>query len=332
MRRITILAFFSLIFFTAHSQDTKEMHETAKTFMRQSDYANAVLVLNRAMQYAPHDLSLFKDLALCYYMQNDNAKALAVIKPILENDGADDQCYQIAGNIYKGLDMYKDCEKLYKKGIKRFPSSGSLYNELGELLWYQKNYNAIKYWEEGIEKDPAYSKNYFNASRYYFLTTDKVWSIVYGEIFVNMEPLSTKTAEIKDILLEGYKKLFSETNISTSSKEKSSFVKRFLECMNKQSSLATNGINIESLVMIRTRFILDWANEFKEKMPFKLFEYQQQLLQEGTFEAYNQWLFGAAQNLVNFQHWTQLHNQEYNEFIKSQQARLFKMPPGQYYR
>ena len=299
--------------------------------MRQADYANAVLVLNRARQADPNNAAISKDLALCYYMQKDNAKALEVIKPLLDGDQSDDQCFQIAGNIYRDLSMQKECEKLYKKGIKKFPESGALYNEMGELLWEQQEFNAITYWEKGIEKDPAYSKNYFNASRYYFLTTDKIWSILYGEIFANMEPLSPKTPEIKDILLDSYKKLFADATIAPSPKEKKTFVKNFLQTMNKQTGVAAGGINIESLTRIRARFILDWSNEFKTKFPFRLFEYQQQLLQEGMFEAYNQWLFGAAQNLVNFQSWTQLHALEYNSFINFQKSRLFKMPAGQYY-
>ena len=59
----------------------------------------------------------------------------------------------------------------------------------------------------------AYSKNYYNACKYYYFTTDKVWSILYGEIFVNMEPLSTHSPEIKNILLESYKKLFADADL-----------------------------------------------------------------------------------------------------------------------
>ena len=91
-------------------------------------------------------------------MQRDNAKALEVIKPLLDRDDADDQCFQIAGNIYKQLEQPKECDKLYRKGIKKFPDSGALYNELGELLWAQKDFTAIKQWEKGIEVDPVFQR------------------------------------------------------------------------------------------------------------------------------------------------------------------------------
>jgi len=299
--------------------------------MKQGDFPNAVMVLNRAMQADPQNIAIAKDLALSYYFQKNNSKALETIKPLLERDDTDDQCFQIAGSIYKELNMLKDCEKVYKKGIKKFPASGPLYNELGELMSVQKNYDAIKQWEKGIEHDPSYSRNYYNAAKFYFLTIDKVWSIIYGEIFINMEPTGNKTPEVKQMLLESYKKLFSDADLEQNNKDKNLFVKAFLQSMNKQSSLASSGLNPETLSMIRTRFILDWSNGNHTKFPYQLFNYQRQLLQEGMFDAYNQWVFGPAQDLNAFQNWTTAHNTEYSAFSNFQKGRVFKMREGQYY-
>jgi tetratricopeptide (TPR) repeat protein len=315
----------------AQTQTVQQLQETARSFMRQGDYANAILVLNRGLQQEPDNIPMAKDLAMSYYYQKDNNKALEVIKPLLDNDKSDDQVFQIAGNIYKQLALVKDCEKMYKKGIKKFPDSGPLYNELGELQWAQQDYEAIKNWEKGIEVDPSYSKNYYNAARYYFLTNDKVWSILYGETFINMEPMSSKAPEVKQLLLDSYKKLFSVTDLLLDNKDKNTFTKAFLTEMNKQSGLLGFGVNTESLTMVRTRFILDWFNTQQGKMPFKLFEYQQQLLKDGMFDAYNQWLFGSIQNLSGYQNWINTHTQENTAFTDFQKGRIFKVPAGQYY-
>ncbi|MEI2748866.1 MAG: tetratricopeptide repeat protein [Ferruginibacter sp.] len=331
MKKFIFFWLFSLSMITCFAQDPAQMHETAKAFMRQGDYANAVLVLTRARQADPTDIPIAKDLALCYYFQKEFQQSLSILKPLVEKN-VDDQVYQLAGNAHKALEQYKDCEKLYRKGIKKFPGSGALYNELGELLWGRKDYTAIKIWERGIQMDPSYSRNYYNAARYYFLTTDKVWSLLYGEIFVNMEPQSLQSPEMKDMLLAGYKKLFSENSIaSLAANEKNQFAKAFLESMSRQNELAADGIGLESLMMIRTRFILHWSHEFKSKFPFRLFELQQQLLQEGMAEAYHRWLFGSSLNLVNYQQWIQAHPQEYQVFMNFQKTRLFKIPSGQYY-
>jgi len=327
-----IFSFIMLsVAFSATAQDAAQLHETARTFMRQADYANAILVLNRAIQLDSKNIEIAKDLGLNYYFAKDFSKALEIYKPLLERPDADDQCFQIAGDIYLALGDFKECEKVYRRGIKQFQKSGALYNELGELLWAQKDYSAIKQWEKGIETDPGFSKNYYNACKYYYFTTDKTWSILYGEIFLNIEPSSTTSPEVKNILLEGYKKLFADADLVKNYTEKNSFIQAFLQTMNKQSTLASNGINTESLTMIRTRFILNWFNDFGTKYPFKLFELQQQLLQEGMFEAYNQWIFTAAQNLPAYQNWITTNAAEYNELSRFQRGRIFKIPAGQYY-
>jgi len=321
-----------LVCSSAFSQTATELQATARSFMQQADYNNAVLVLNRAGQMEPQNIEIKKDLSLAYYMQRDNAKALEVIKPLLERDDADDQCFQIAANIYKQLEQPKESDKLYRRAIKKFPASGPLYNDLGELLWEQNDYTAIKQWERGIETDPSYSKNYYNASKYYFFTTDKIWSIIYGEIFINMEPFSSRTPEIKTILLESYKKLFasSETALAVGT-EKNQFVAAYIKTIWKQNAVATAGINTETLTMIRARFILDWYQEYADKLPFKLFEFHRQLLREGMFDAYNHWIFEPVQNLPAYQNWIVLHATEYNEFTRFQKGRIFKIPAGQYY-
>lgn len=305
--------------FCATAQDAAQLHETARAFMRQGDYANAVLVLNRATLMDPKNIEIAKDLGLNYYFSKDYSRALAICKPLLERDEADDQLFQIVGDIYLAMDQPKECEKLYKKGLKKFPSSGPLYNELGELLWSQKDFSAIKQWEKGIETDPGFSRNYFNAARYYYFSTDKIWSLLYGEIFLNIEPMGGDAQEMKNILLESYKKLFRDADLEKNNLDKNSFVLAFLHIMNKQSVVAAAGLNAESLTMIRTRFILDWYNEYGNKFPYRLFDQQRQLLQEGMFDAYNQWIFSAAQDLPGYQNWTNTHPTEYNDLLLFQE-------------
>ena len=312
--------------------DAAKLHETAKAFMRQGDYANAILVLNRAVQQQPGDIGLLKDLSFSHYFQKDYQRALEIVKPLLDRDDVDDQTFQIAGNIYKALGMLKECEKMYKKGIRKFPGSGALYNEYGELLIAQRNPQAIEIWEKGIEADPSYSRNYYHAALYHDQTGDLSWSLLYGEMFVNMEPLGRNTPEIKEMLFASYKKLFANSNVESSAKSQSGFTRAFLQTMNKQSTVASYGINTETLTMIRTRFILDWNTGHASKYPFKLFEYHRQLLREGLFDAYNQWLFGSSESLTRFQAWTVNHKDEYAAFLSFQKGRIFKVPERQSYR
>jgi tetratricopeptide (TPR) repeat protein len=314
------------------AQTTAELQATAKTFMRQGDYGNAVLILNRCLAKEPSNTSIGKDLALSYFYVQNNEKALEIIKPVLDSKDADDQCFLITGNIYKQLEKPKESEKIFKKGIKMFPESGSLYNELGEVqIAANNNKDAIKNWEKGIELDPSYSKNYYNASRFYFASNNNVWCVLYGEIFVNMEPNNPKTIQLKKVIIESYKRLFTDINIAKNNKSNKTFAKLYVEALEKQGIQSNQGINVETLSMIRSRFVIDWFAG-GNKPAFKLFEYQQLLLKEGLFEPYNQWLFAAADNEAAYQNWIKTHNTESVAFSKFQKSRIFKIPSGQYYQ
>jgi tetratricopeptide (TPR) repeat protein len=327
-----VAAFCSSVF--AQNEDVKTLQATARSFMQQGDFNNAVIVLTRALQQDKNNLELQKDLLSSYYYKRDYDKALEGVKSIMDRNDADVVCYQLAGNVYKALEQVKDCERAYKSGLKKFPKSGALYSEYGELLWARKDFSAIDLWEKGIKEDPSFSGNYYNAALFYYYTKDKVWSLVYGEVFVNMESLTERAASMKQLLLDGYKqKLFADPDLLKDlDKNKNGFSKAFLECMNKQTGLANHGITTETLTMIRTRFILEWFGKYGDTYPFKLFDYQRQLIQEGMFNAYNQWLFGSVENLAAYDSWNKLHNEEYGNFTAFQKSRIFKMPQGQYYQ
>lgn len=306
-------------------------HETAYSFMKTGDHDNAILVLNKALQTDPEDEQLLQDITLAYYYKKDFASARNYAKKLMDRDETDVASYQIAGTVLRALEEVKEADKLYKKALKKYPASGVLYSEYGELLWSRNDENAIAEWERGIQADPSYPGNYYHASTYYFFTKDKVWSLIYGEIFVNMEYLTERAREIKEQLLKAYKeKLFLAPN-TEENRPGSPFAQAVYDTYAKQSSLTAKGLTVETLTMIRTRFILDWYAQNAAKFPFRLFDYQQQLLRSGMFEAYNQWLFGPVENLAAYELWTKTNAEAYKKFTAFQRGRIFKMPTGQFY-
>jgi tetratricopeptide (TPR) repeat protein len=313
------------------AQDVKQLHDNARDFMHKGDYPNAILILNRALAISPGNLEVAKDLGLNYYYSKDYNKCIEVLKKLFDRYDVDDQVFQIAGDAYWAMEDSKGAEDTYRRGIRKLPKSGPLYNELGKVLWTKNDFTAIKEWEKGIENDPGFAGNYYNASKYYYFTMDKVWSLIYGEIFINIDPKGANTPEIKNILFEGYKKLFADANIEKNNKDKSPFALAYLKIMNKQGSALSAGVTMQSLSVIRTRFILEWDAEFAKKFPFKLFQIHKQYIQEGIFEAYNQWVFANEQNMDAYKKWNTDHPKEYAALNRFLQDRIFKVPAGQYY-
>lgn len=332
MKKLLFAFCFHLLSFACFAQQADSLQRVAKQYMRNGDYPNAIIVLSNALKLDPDNLEIQKDLTFTYYLQRNYSSAVESGRKLIARRDADEQCYQILGMALKAIDEKKEADKMYKKGIKKFPSSGELYNEYGEMLWAKKDAEAIRFWEKGIEVDPNYSSNYYNASKFYYYTYDKVWSLIYGEIFINLESYSRRTPEIKSLLVDSYKKLFTDLKTPKSPTSKNPFTAAYLAVMNDQSSVVNLGVTPESLNILRSKFILEWFEKYGDKYPYRLFDYQRQLLKEGMFDAYDQWAFGASLGLPAFQIWTTQHTEDYNRFINFQKGRVFKVPAGQNYR
>jgi len=322
------------------AQDAKELYNTASGFIRSGDYSNAILVLNQALQLEPDNFEYKKQLAFTFYLKGDLIKAKSVIEPLLNSKEVDVQAFQIAGNIYVGREEWKTAQRMYERAIKKYPNSGELYNDNGTLLMNFKMYDgALRSWIRGIEQDPTFPGNYYNATKTYDFSNNPLWCILYGETFMNMESFTTRTAEIRNIVLESYKKLFNDPTLfdamlpddKKGRKGNSGFVEAYKTCMGKQMSVVTGGIDPDVLVMVRTRFLLDWFNFYGMKYPFALFDFQRNLLREGMFESYNQWLFGPAANQANYKAWVGLHKQDYDAFLNYQRSTPLKPRPDEYY-
>jgi tetratricopeptide (TPR) repeat protein len=331
MIRLKSIFFTALIALsaTAGAQEGN-LQETARAFMRSGDFDNAIMVLNKGLQSDKENIELQKELLLAYYYKRDYAKAQDIAEKLIDRDDADATSFQLAGNVYRALENTKEAGRMYRRALKKFPASGPLYSEYGELLAGLKDPHAIEQWERGIQADPSFSGNYYNAAAYYASTKDKVWALLYGEIFVNMESLTERATAMKKLLLQLYKERLFATDADP--KTNSEFAKAFLQTAQKQSGITTQGITAESLTAIRTRFLLDWYASHATKFPFKLFDYQQQLAREGMFEAYNQWLFGTVENLPAYETWTRTHNEAHTAFSAFQRSRVFRIPQGQYYQ
>ncbi len=337
----TAILFSSVI--TASAQDAKELYTTATGFIRDGDYSNAILVLNQALQQEPDNIDFKKQLGFAYYLQGDMSKAKSIIEPILNKKEADEQTFQIAGNIYQSRQEWKTAQKLYEKALRKFPESGELYNDNGQLLMFLKVFEGgMGSYLKGIEKAPNFSSNYYNAIKAYVYMNNPVWVIIYGEIFVNLESYTARTAEVRNLLLDAYKSLYNdpaqlnkaiedENENKNRKKAVADFAQAFKASMGKQIGVVMAGIDPETLIMLRTRFLLDWYSFSDQRFPYALFDYQRSLLKQGLFEAYNQWMFGPVANQPAYRAWTTMHKAEYDTFLQYQRNHPLKLRADEYY-
>ena len=317
-----------------HAQQTVDaIRKQAQASAQQQDFTDAIDILQKGLKQYPGNIDILKDEAYIAYLGRDYQHSMQVGKVITERDDADVQSYQILGLTYKAIADYKEADKLYKTALRKFPNSGVLYGEYGDMLTqYDNKRGAIIQWEKGIQADANYSSNYYYAAKYYADNNNMFWSCIYGEIFVNMESLTKRTEEIKTLLLNDYKNVLSkQSNIEVLKSSGTDFEKAVATSMSSAMETETGDVTPEMITAFRARFILNWENTNATAYPYRLFDFHTQLLRNGLFDAYNQWLFGTTINKNRYDSWVYTHDEEMQNFTQYQHNVLFKMPAEQYY-
>jgi tetratricopeptide (TPR) repeat protein len=326
--------FFVFVLFIsqlANAQDAATLYQTGRKFMVEGDLDNALIVLKKVYSMEPENTIYLKELTQVYYYKGDYENAKLYADDLVKKDDADEQVFYLASTIYAAKDDAKNAEKIVKKGISKFEKSGILYNLYGDILVVKNPASAITQWEKGIQHDPNFASNYYNAAKYYFNTkdiTDKIWAAYYGEIFVNLESYTIRTVETKKQVLDAYKLMLTNENFAGKN-SKNDFVNLYKENLLKQRNVINIGITTESLIKLRTLFILNWYKS-ENTISNSLYERHQQLLKEGLFETYNYWFFEPIQDANSFENWLKLHNASFQDFSKYHQNKLFKLKNGEY--
>lgn len=320
----------------------RELYGKAKRYIAKRDYTNAILVYNQLARMEPQNLIYRREMAYTYYMGGDLSRATQVITPLLKAKEADEATFLTASQIFTARKMSGQAQDAIEKGLRKYPKSGILYSDYGRIYAQKKKYKkAQSAWEKGVEYEPNYHMNYFNLAKNYFVSKQPIWSIVYGETFINLERYSTRTEEMKKIVFDSYKQLISNSQLSgfASKKEKKKLIKsrsKFENKMNKiyanLSNVVIGGVDVDNVMMLRTRFLLRWIQVENSEYPFQLFNFMDEMQGEGHFEAYNQWLFGKANSEKEFITWVKSNSEQYMNFEKYYQNNRFRNMPNQYYK
>ena len=309
--------------------------QEAIKLMDEGKFAESIKLLEEAQKLDPDRLDYPYELAYAYYLKEDYKAAIKILERNKSHKDATEKLFQLLGNSYDVLGDSAKAFEAYNEGLKLFPNSGMIYLEKGNVHWNRKEYGkALSFYEKGIEVDPGFPSNYYRATRVYCGSTEEVWGMIYGEIFMNLERNSKRTAEISKLLYDTYKseiKFSSDTSFSVSFSKNATINVSDLDDPGKMklpfgvgvyeptlmfSMLSAKSIDINSLDKIRTSFVDNYFNNGHDKnYPNVLFAYQKKVKDAGHMEAYNHWILMKGDE-DGFDQWQSANMDKWDSFVK----------------
>jgi tetratricopeptide (TPR) repeat protein len=259
--------------------------------------------------------------------------AVETLQPLMDKRETDEAFYDVLAASWAAQDDARKAKTVLKNGLQHFPASGLLYYDLGHLYDMEKKpEEALKAWEEGINANPGYARNYCNAAKKYLNSEDVMPGLLYGEIYLNIAQDTDDADTLKKMLFSGYKKMFD--NIAkpdrveqSEQQEATAFMDAVKKTYAKLTPVVSDGVTTENLTMVRIRFLMDWYDTYGGKYPYSLFAYHDYLVRNGLFDIYNEWLFGKAESITEYKAWNQFHAGEMDIFLEKKAAHGLR--PGQ---
>ncbi|MCH3923660.1 MAG: tetratricopeptide repeat protein [Bacteroidales bacterium] len=289
-----------------------------------NEYFKAESLLKQIVSQDSMNLKYNYELAWTYYLMKEYKRTINILTPLTKYSSSAD-IYQLLGNAYDEIQDKSKAATIYNEGLEKYPFAGNLYLELGNLKYEDGEYqDALYYYEKGIEINPKFASNYYRASLVFFKSTEEVWGVMYGEIFMNLEKGSERSKSFSKDLFDTYFNCInldrSSVNVdfnnntivySNSFERPNLFPKMFNKIMT-ESCRGKNYLNIATLIDIRKNFIRKF---YQSEKTFDniIFQYQKKLIELGYFDAYNYWLFGYGNN-KEASSWINSHKNEWNQF------------------
>ncbi len=332
---IILLAFNQLSIAQTNEEKAYEKGMKAIELMDKGKIEESITLLEEAQKLDPNRFDYPYELAYAHYLQKDYKGAIKILEKVEKHKDATAQLFQLLGNSYDNIGKPEDAIEMYEKGIKKFPDAGNLYLEMGIMQMGLKEYNkALEYYEKGIEVHPQFPSNYYWAAKIFCSSSEEVWGMIYGEIFMNLERNSKRTVEISKLLYDTYNseiQFTSDTTISYSFSQNATINIGNLSDPTKfklpygigvyeptlmLSLLSVRATDINSLDTIRSIFVDSYfSNKHNESYPNPLFSYQKQIKDAGHMESYNHWILMQG-DLDGFDKWYAANENKYDNFIK----------------
>lgn len=289
----------------------------ALNYMEQKQYDQAIRYWLKAIAGNRKNTDYQYELALAYVAKEDFKKAIPYLEKVQNSKKAVPEYCQLLGNCYDYVGDTAKARKTFLQGTKKYKQSAKLNMELAILDMKAKDQDAaIDHLEDGISVEPSYLLQYFYAGKIYQYSTEKVWSVLFSELFMNADTSWRRNNEASQsfynshrMVMEDYFKTYNAefskaqyVPTSNDAPDKVYFESLFNTCMTLAAdSLFYNRdfeLPVASLDTMRRKFLEKWVQDGNDiKFPNPVIDRQKTILKMGLFTAYTYWLCEWAKPL-----------------------------------
>jgi tetratricopeptide (TPR) repeat protein len=317
-------------------EQAEELKKNAIEKMDKGELDESIKLLEQAKKLDKKNSTYDYEIAYATYRKKDYKTAISIAEKILKAEDAEPEYYRLLGNSYDMTGNPDKAIEMYMEGIKMFPkSSGKFYAEAGTVEYGREKYDeAIAFWEKGIKADPYYASNYYRLANIFSMTDENIWTLLYGEMFMNLEMNTSRTEEISKLLYDTYKKTF----IAKSETEGDFFLtKNTTVYVNPEDDPATaagllnfeltyltayatgggflEGVDIKSVYETKKQLLSFWADKkFDKPYANKLIDFEQKMISDNVYEAYVYWLLSVG-NPNEFDSWYSQNKNKFNSLV-----------------
>lgn len=295
--------------------------------MINQNYVKARQYFYDAMAGDPDKLEYAYNVGYSFFKEGDYQNAIKQIEPLTRRKDVTIDCYRILGNSYDLQGDYPKAVKLLSDGLEKFPDGGALYLDLGIIEFIRDNTGAaLNYWEQGIANAPLYSDNYYWAAKTLLNSNLKVWTVIYGEIFLNLERDSGKYKEVSKMVYDAYRAILShqvltdEDQITFTDKKFNGMTNALLNLFAQLESnyggifSSEKKIPLRYIHEMRQQFLYKWNEQYKSTYDNVFFKFLNEINNRGYLKEYSYWVTSAG-NPDDFISYQKLNQSGYVKFL-----------------
>jgi len=322
---LALLLFFVIVPGYSQENNKQKAHELCLKGIDEMDKGeieNAIVYFEQAVTLDPDNYFYPYEIAHAHYLTRQYKKSIQILETLLPHKDVTDHAYHLLGSNYEHSNNPKMAFEIYNQGLAKFPESGILYNGLGGLSMKKKKYKeALDFFELGIKAEPDFTDNYYWASKVHASLDDKLWGIMYAELFINSEGVNEKSKELGKVIFDVFQNgiIVSGNNVAVeladADTSHKNFEHEFETTLWESADSVKKQISISSISEIRKLFLTKWMEKGShDKYPNLLFDWQAQVMLKGYWDPYHYWLLKEG-SPAEFETWKSKNTNLYNDFV-----------------